>query len=163
MARRKRLCELYRQGESSHGNDLDMGRYLAAVKCDALPRPMYRDDHIVRRGYGVGFGQWFFFDAIEPAVAFGRSARMSLNCSGYGVYEAAHELALCDIHRTDERVLLVGRDVLDRRDGEVETLKRFVQGVKEHPWSSHWRPLTGYVTDYNRGRPITTRRPSLPL
>jgi len=161
MGRRKRLCELYNVGESSFGNDL--GDYLAAVDCDVLPRRLSREDHIVRHGYGVGFGRWFFFEALEPALAFGRAARMSVDCQGYGVYAAAHEILFCDRHNADERVLLLTGDNLDRRDDEVEILKRFVQGVKEHPWSSHWYGLTGYVTEYNNGRPIKTNRRSLPL
>lgn len=35
-------------------------------------------------------------------------------------------------------VLPVTGDRVDRRDGEVELLKRFVQGVEEHPKSAHW-------------------------
>ncbi len=52
---------------------------------------------------------------------------------------------------------------LGRDDNEVEILKRFVQGVKEHPWSSHWHTPTGYITNYNRGRPVKTSRRSVPL
>lgn len=163
MARRKMLCERYEPGSSRWGNSLEAGEYLAAVRCEVLPRKLLRDDHVIRRGYGVGFGQWFFFDAIEPAIAFGRAARMSLDCHAYGVYEAAHEMLLCRIHRQDERVLLLTGDNLDRKDGEVELLKRFAQGVKEHPWSSHWRGVTGFVTDYDKGRPVRTSRRSLPL
>lgn len=161
MGRRKRLCELYHESGSSFGNDL--GSYLAAPHSDVLPRRLTRDDHVIRPGFGVGFGHWFFFDALEPALAFGRAARMSADCHGYGVYAAAVEIMFCGRHRTDERVLLLTGDNLERRDDEVEALKRFVQGVKEHPWSSHWRGLTGHITDYNNGQPLTTRRPSLPL
>ncbi|GAA2636736.1 hypothetical protein GCM10010399_82250 [Dactylosporangium fulvum] len=108
------------------------------------------EDRIVRRGYGVGFGpngHWYFFEDIAPALAFGRAARMSLECSGYGVFQAAHELQFCLTHNADE----------------VEHLKRFVQGVKEHPWSSNWHPPAGYITAFNNGRPAQTKRRSLPL
>lgn len=167
MDRRTMLCQRHEHGESAFGsrNSLAGTPYLAAARCEALPKALHKDDHIIRRGYAVGFGRWFFFEALEPAVAFGQAARMSVDCHGYGVYEAAHELKFCDIHDKDEIVLLVNIDGghRDRTDDEVETLKRFVQGVKEHPWSSHWREPTGYITDYNHGRPTATQRKSLPL
>lgn len=163
---RKFLCELYERGTSAFGNKLDGTDYHAVVKSADLPRERQREDHIIVRGAAVGFGRWFFFAAREPALAFGRAARMSLDCSaGYGVYSAARELKFCDRHTVDETVLLV--DIaggnLDREPDEVEDLKRFVQAVKEHPWSSSWREPTGFITDYNRGNPVKTRRKSLPL
>jgi hypothetical protein len=57
---------------------------------------------------------------------------------------------------------LAGNNV-DRTDDEVEHLKRFLQGVKEHPWSWNWHLPTGYITTHNNGRPIKTRQRSLPL
>lgn len=164
MAPGTRLCEQYADsGRSPFDNRLAQGRYLAAVSCEALPREVRRDGHIVQHGYTVGFGEWMFFPAIEPAVAFGRAARMSLDCHGWGVYEAAQERRYCDRHGQDEAVMLVliGKE-LDR-DAELEQMKRFVQSVKEHPWSSHWLPPMGYLTDYNAGHPVTTTRRSLPL
>jgi hypothetical protein len=163
MARAKTLCEQHDEGESAFHNGLDAGRYHAAVAIDTLPQELRRDDHVIRRGYAVGFGQWFFFDDVEPAVAFGRAARMSLDCSGYGLYPAAHELRFCDRHQTDERVLLVYMRGTGQVDEEIEILKRFVQGVKEHPWSSHWLGINGYITDFNNGYPVKTARRSLPL
>lgn len=161
MSDRRALCETYAAGDSVFGNRLDLGGYLAAVMCGALPRRSTADHRDVRRGYAAGFGQWLFFEAKEPALACGRAARMSLDVHGYGVYEAACEQVDCLQHGT-ERVLLVGRSVLDEKD-EVETLKRFVQAIKEHPWSSHWNPPTGYMTDYNNGQAARTGMRSLPL
>jgi hypothetical protein len=70
----------------------------------------------------------------------------------------------CDIHNADERVLLVNLDAqVDRQPGELDVLKRFVQGVKERPWSSNWEQPTGFITDHNNGRPLKTRQRSLPL
>jgi hypothetical protein len=142
---RKMLCQLYEPGATVFDNGLDVGRYLAAVETDILPRVVHRDDRIIQRGYAVGFttygtrGQWYFFGALEPAVAFGRAARMSLDGHTYGVYEAAHDLMFCEIHDTDEQVLLVTLGArVDRQPGEVEVLERFVQGIKEHPKSSYW-------------------------
>jgi hypothetical protein len=163
---RKTLCQLHKQGESAFGNGLDAGPYLAAVDVSLLPRQLHREDHSVSRGYAVGFGQWFFFPALEPAVAFGRAARMSDDCRGYGVYEAARELMFCDRHDADELVLLVDLHAeVDRGDHELELrmLKRFVQSIKEHPWSAHWQEPAGYITDYNNGSPVRTSQSSLPL
>ena len=138
--------------------------YLAAVRTDELPRKKRTDAQIIRRGYAVGVGQWFFFEALEPAVAFGRAARMSLDCRGCGAYEAAHVTQFCDRHNVDERVLQINlKAKVDHAADEVEVLKRFTQGVNEHPWSARWHALTGYITDYNNGRPTKTSRRSLPL
>jgi len=164
MAQPKMLCQVHERGRSPFDNRLDAGRYLAAAECDPLPEGLHREDHIIRRGYAVGFGQWVFFTAREPALVFGRAARMSLDCHAYGVYEAAHETRHCQIHAQDERVLLVNLTAsLSRADDEVDDLKRFVQGVKEHPWSSTWHPPTGFVTELTDGQVVTTRQRSLPL
>lgn len=167
MARKKYLCDLHEEGASAWGNKLDDTPYFAVVKCTDLPRERRREDHIIRHGAAVGFGRWFFFTDRAPALAFGRAARMSLDCTaGYGVYAAAQEIKFCDRHRKDEFVLLVSIDGgnLDRQDDEVEDLKRFVQGVKEHPWSSMWREPTGFVTQLDRrSRVVTTAQKSLPL
>ncbi len=108
---------------------------LAAVACDPLPEELHREDHFIRCGYAVGFGQWFFFDAREPALVFGRAARMSLGCRAYGVYEAAHETRHCQTHEEDERVLLVNLNVsLSRADDEVVDLKRRYSEVGHRQW-----------------------------
>ncbi|WP_047892805.1 hypothetical protein [Micromonospora sp. RV43] len=133
------LCQRYENGRSEFDNGLDAGRYLAAVSCDRLPRQVSTDDRRVLHGYAVGFGQWFFFPALEPAITFGRAARMSIDCTGYGVYEAAWEVRFCPDHGTDERVLHLTGVSLDRQPGEVEILERFVQGVKDNPESALWR------------------------
>lgn len=166
-SRKKFLCQRYERDDSAFGNALRFGRYLAAPKCAALPRELHRNDHIITRGWAVGFGEWFFFTALEPAITFGRAARMSLDCHAYGVYEAARELQFCDVHNDDEMVLLIDTSggQVDRHDEalQLEMMKRFVQGAKENPWSSHWQPITGFISDYNRGRPVPTRTRSLPL
>lgn len=167
MARKKYLCDLYEKGATVRSNKLDDTPYYAVVVCAELPRARRREDHIIRRGAAVGFGRWFFFTDRGPALAFGRAARMSLDCTGgYGVYAAAQEIKFCDRHLKDEYVLLVDLTGgnLDRQADEVEDLKRFVQGVKEHPWSSMWREPTGFITQLDhRSRVVTTDRKSLPL
>lgn len=153
MVHRKMLCETYPRSESALGNTLDARKYRAAVEVDALPQELHRDDHVVHHGYAVGIGQWFFFPAIEPALAFGRAARMSLDCPAYGVHKAAREILFCERHGEDEVVLLLTGDRVDRKDGEVQLLRRFVQGVEEHPKSAHWHEPTGTAA-------TTRRRPT---
>jgi hypothetical protein len=115
------------------------GRRRGTTRCRATTGPrsrstrcraLHRDDHIVARGYAVGFGQWFFFPPSSPRW---RSAepRMSADCSAYGVYEAARELRFCERHQGDELVLLIKNgDTLDRKAGEVDLLKRFMQALR---------------------------------
>ncbi|MEU1752664.1 hypothetical protein ABZ436_08435 [Micromonospora matsumotoense] len=75
---------------------------------------MPTDDRRVLRGYAVGFGQWFFFPALEPAIAFGRAAHMSIDCTGYGVYEAAWKVIFCPRPRTPSAGLTLRRWWPDR-------------------------------------------------
>jgi hypothetical protein len=145
---RKTLCQQHRPGDSVAGNGLNAGPYLAAADVSPLPAPTRRENHIIARGYAVGFGQWFFFPALAPAVTFGRAARMSDDCRGYGVFEAARELMFCSLHETDEIVLLIDlRAEVDRADHELELrmLKRFVQASAEHPWSANWHEPSGSI------------------
>lgn len=143
MAPRKSVCEKYEQGESPFGNSLDAGGYWTATRVTKLPAEVHEDDRRIRHGWAVGFGQWFFFEDLEPAIAFGRAARMSLDCAGYGVYRAAHEIQFCERHNLDEVALLVNIKAgsLDRRDGEGALLARFVQGVQ--PGRSYWQEPDG--------------------
>jgi hypothetical protein len=161
---KKPLCQRYEAGQSAFRNRL--GQYLAAVSVEELPRPRRSETAVVTRGYVVGFGSWFFFPALAPAEAFGRAARMSFDCHGYGVYQAAIDRQLCPLHRTDEAVLLVGPQVWSRLDfdAELELLKRFVQGAKENHWSSHWHEPTGYISERAaNGSIVGTKRKSIPL
>lgn len=139
-------CQRYEQDALLLGNELHAG-YFAAVAVDDLPQKVHRDELSIEHGYAVGIGTWYFFDAIEPAVTFGRAGRMSSHCLGYGVYAAAMEMAYCPAHG-DEHVLhvLVTGGSLDRRPGEAELLGRFVESVRRHPQSSHWHELTGEVS-----------------
>ncbi|MFE6510293.1 hypothetical protein ACFVBP_21685 [Nocardioides sp. NPDC057764] len=163
----KPICQRHTKGDSTSGGDRrELGTYYAVVKVDNLPSGSDLDDRYVRRGFAVNIqtgAPWLFFTALPPAMAFGRAARMSADCGGYSVVEAAFERQFCDEHGDDEIALLVGRGGLDRREDEVHQLKLFVQAVKENDWSSHWHEPTGYITDYNDGQPMRSRRRSLPL
>lgn len=141
------LCQQYRPGETVFSTKVDGTSYFAVVECSQLPPERICEDRTVRRGAAVGLDRWFFFPAPEPAVAFVRAARMSLDRTArhHGAYNAARETRFCHRHDRDEVVLLVdvhGED-LDRAADEADHLARFVQGVKEHPQSSVWREPTG--------------------
>lgn len=161
MSREKPICQRFTEGESFFDNEL--GRYFAAGRVDELPEALGSDYRIIHRGFAVGFGKWYFFEALEPALTFGRAARMSPDCRGYGVYEAAEEVMCCTEHNRDEWALHIagrrGRS-LDRKGSEVEAIKRFAQCVKEHPGSSYWHEPTGFI---NTDMGIRTGRRSLPL
>jgi hypothetical protein len=160
-AREEFICERFDKGESFCKNEI--GRYYAAARVDTLPEALSSDYRIIHRGYAVGFGKWYFFEALEPALTFGRAARMSVDCRGYGVYEAAEEVMCCTEHNHDEWALHVlgrpGRS-LDRKGKEVEAIKRFAQCVKENPGSSYWHEPTGYL---KTAMGINSGRKSLPL
>lgn len=147
MTQRRSVCQRYPHQESWAGNTL--GRYFAAVECDPLPRPLHREDHGITHGCAVAAGHWYFFPAPEPAVVFGRAARMSPDSSYDGVFEAAVETMFCNRHDGDETALLVntrtgrlhggGPD----NDHERALMQRFFEGVQQHPSSAHWHPPTG--------------------
>lgn len=162
MPRVKPVCQRFEAStETYRGNH--GGGFFALNRTANVPNETHSDTHIVEHGYAVDFVPWMFFWTIEPAIAFGRAARMSPDCSRYGVFRAALERQHCPEHHADEIALYVAGPNLDRRDDEVEILKRFVQSVKEHPWSSHWHEPVGFITDYNNGEPAKTSTPSLPL
>ena len=159
------ICERLPEGNSfAPWIANETGRYFAVVRVDELPVEESDGGRIVRHGYAVGFGKWFFFDAIEAALTFGRVARMSRDCTGYGVYAAAEETMLCcgDHHRDEWALHVAGRPgfSLDRKGREVEAAKRFAQCVKENPDSAYWHEPTGFI---NSSMGFSTGRPSLPL
>ncbi|MFL5913719.1 MAG: hypothetical protein ACJ768_24545 [Gaiellaceae bacterium] len=113
---------------------------------DKLPRKTSREDCSVTHGYAVGANgtggrlaqTWFFFHHLEPALAFGRAARVSTAVSGYGVYAAARKVKFSDAKGADEVFLYLIGETLDRRPDENAYLTRWVRGVK--PGRAGWRP-----------------------
>lgn len=103
-----------------------------------LPPRGSSDRHVVRHGYAVDAGgSWYFFTDLEPAIVFGRAARMSLDCRSYGVFRAAHETNHCAQHGDERALIFVGLQV-DRGADEADVINRFAAGVAQHPESSHW-------------------------
>lgn len=103
---------------------------------EVLPRPRRRDDHIIVHGYAVGFAgfsglpqTWVFFEDLEPAIVFGRAARMSgYDVNHYGVTEAARE-ARWKQHRGDVVTLyLKAGSHLRDHPNEKPILERWVRG-----------------------------------
>ncbi|MDF3144159.1 MULTISPECIES: hypothetical protein [unclassified Streptomyces] len=113
---------------------------------DSLPRQIFRDERVVRRGYAVGLtvaglGQtWFFFHHRPPAVAFGRAARMSITVSGWGVYNAATEVKYDRVARRDIHTLHIhpGTTWGGSAQPSDEDLPEWVAGC--NPASSSWDP-----------------------
>ncbi len=119
------------------------GYYDEVRDTGRLPRRAHLDHRIVRHGYaayigGSGTATWFFFEHLEPALVFGRSARQSLRITSYGVHPAAEELASTPGGR-DRRILHVSRsERLDRRDDERQHFLTWAG--KCDPASAHWPP-----------------------
>lgn len=116
-----------------------MSGYDQVTKVTKLPKQMQSEARYVNHGYAacINQGSWFFFDSLLPALAFGRAARMSAQCSSYTVVEAAHEARSDEAEGKDRRVLHVTDRSLDRADNEREQLRRWADGVD--PASAHWR------------------------
>ena len=111
----KPLCERHQRGDAING--ASSGSYLAVVAAPELPASSASETHRVGHGFAVYVGQWWYFSALEPAAAFGRSARMSHECRSYGLYRAAREIRYCRSHH-DEVVLHV--DSGENLRGEAE-------------------------------------------
>jgi hypothetical protein len=124
------------------------GYYDEVRHTDSLPRRSHLDHRIVRHGFaaeigGRGTELWFFFEHLEPALVFGRSARQSLRINGYGVHPAAEEISAKPRAR-DRRILHVIRsERLDRReDGSGHFL---VWAYMCDPASAYWPPTPRHL------------------
>lgn len=124
--------------QERNGSDKKPGGYAAVTHHHELPPQANSDHRVVRHGYAVDAGGiWHFFSNIEPAIVFGRAARMSLDCRSYGVFRAAHETYHCPQHGDERALTFVGLQ-LDRGADEADIIARFAAGVAEHPASSYW-------------------------
>jgi hypothetical protein len=104
-------------------------------------RPNYHSDGLIRhRGYAVNLeGTWFFFLAIEPAYAFARAGRMSLQVGSSSIVEAVTEVRYDSKHRRDIRTLFLlkgGHTPRHDPGSDRKLLQRFADGVQTN--SSHW-------------------------
>src|SRR5690349_10522192 len=96
--------------------------YDEVVSATTLPVEQRTDSCVVSHGYAVEIepGPWFWFSDLPPALVFGRAARMSAQCSGYGVHRAASQTRFMPGTGTDRRTLHVVQGNLDRQAGEKE-------------------------------------------
>lgn len=110
-----------------------------------LPRARHSDSHVVVHGYAVGFGgsgglPWtmVFFADLEPAIVFGRAARMSAyDISTYDVSEAAREQRYDEfLHRDVVTLYLKAGSELRDHPNERPILERWVRGC--HPNSAYY-------------------------
>lgn len=119
-------------------NQYDLVAWVSELK-----RPYHSGGLIRERGYAVSLeGAWFYFPALEPAYAFGRAGRMSLQVGSWGIVEAVTE-AKAKPRGGDTRTLylLEGSSVRNHDPvWERELLHRFANGVR--PDSSHWHNST---------------------
>ena len=75
-------------------------------------------------GYAVCLNDedYYFFPHLEPAVVFGRAARMASTCGGYNVRQAARGSG-------DALYVLPHGTNVDRRPGEKRLFRRWIRGV----------------------------------
>lgn len=110
-----------------------------------LPSARRSDSRVASRGFAVNIaGQrvasmWVFFADLEPALAFGRAARMACDdIASYGVFTALRVTEWSEEARCDVTTLYTTGDRLDRLPDEKAVLKRWLAGVSTD--SSHFRP-----------------------
>ncbi|BBA99247.1 hypothetical protein RVR_5786 [Actinacidiphila reveromycinica] len=127
----KPLCKQYQQIDPA-------GLYHV----DRLPAEMHSDGRIVEHGYSVHLGGFprFFFTAIEPALTFGRAARMSRNVHDYAVVAAAEVRQYCPAHGDEVVHVATGAPPLDRQPGEQAVFARFAANVRADSSSWHGAP-----------------------
>ncbi|OKJ92677.1 hypothetical protein AMK26_34515 [Streptomyces sp. CB03234] len=126
-------------------NGMPQPHYDHVHTAEKLPRARCTDAHIVKHGYAVGFAgnrglpqTWIFYADLEPAVVFGRAARMSVfDVNHYGVTEAARETRWTErLHRDVVTLHLKQDSDLRDHDDEMPILKRWVRGCR--PDSAHY-------------------------
>jgi hypothetical protein len=90
----------------------------------------------VTRGFAVNVAgprvpkMWVFFTAFEPALAFGRAARMAVDdISSYGVLQALRVIEWSESARCDVPTLYTTGDNLDRQPNEKAALQRWLSGI----------------------------------
>ena len=124
------------------------GYYDEVRDTGRLPLRAHLDHCIVRRGFaaeidGSRTELWFFFEHLEPALVFGRSARQSLRINGFGVHPAAEEGVSTPDGR-DRRILHVIRsERLDRHDDERRHFLAWANGCD--PASAYWPPTPRHL------------------
>lgn len=127
--------------------DKQKRNYAAVHQVEELPHIRTGDHAVAPEGYAVGiWGSidplWIFFRDLEPAMAFGRAARMSgYDIRGFGVHKAIR------VVENDPKTLRDKPPVLyvtgpplqiELRQDEPAILQRWLDGTS--PESSHFSP-----------------------
>ncbi|MFD7161115.1 hypothetical protein ACFV9C_41480 [Kribbella sp. NPDC059898] len=114
---------------------------------EVLPKLRASDSKVVTPGFAVEIhgprvpAMRVFFQDLEPALAFGRAARMACgDVNGYGVLKALRVTEWNETTRSDATTLYTTGGNLDRRPDEHAALRRWLDGVSVE--SSHFRPPT---------------------
>ncbi|MET3453031.1 hypothetical protein ABIC61_003317 [Curtobacterium sp. 1544] len=108
------------------------------VEVDGFPRRLVRENLVRTPGFAAELHTvWFFFSAVEPAYAFVRSGRMSLQVGGVALREAMWEARYDARKDRDVKTLLLGarRPVPDFDDAAL--IDRFRDGLDRE--SAHWQ------------------------
>ena len=108
------------------------------VEVDRFPRQVQRANLVRTPGFAAKLHTiWFFFSAVEPAYAFVRSGRMSLQVGGVALREAMWEARYDAKTDRDVKTLLLGahRPVADF--GDAALIDRFRDGLDRE--SAHWQ------------------------
>lgn len=115
----------------------------AIVEVDSLPKATTSTGRLCTRGYLVTLDdEPFFFEALEPAYAFGRAGRMSAQVHSWGLNPAAFESRFDRDLGGDVRTFYVlggqntRMEIFPEQDRA--TLTAFANGAD--PSSSHWVP-----------------------
>lgn len=113
----------------------------------SLPAPAHSPDHTVRHGYAVRHsgpthrGTWLFFEHIEPAWAYGRSAGMAVHTSTWTIRRAALSVRVDRATGDATHVIHLSALVPWNTEGtfDARTLARWLEGMTDS--SSRWAPL----------------------
>ena len=134
---------------------LDMSSGMRVRDVADLPKRCRHDDGYVNHGYAVMIGgpgtpeQWFYFNAAEPAYAFGRTARMSAQTTQWAMYPAAWKRVFDQRRGADVTTLhVVTSQPMRNEMDDTTTLRRFTDGVT--PNATHWLPQPQALTRSRR-------------
>jgi|GEM_PF-2545558 len=114
-------------------------KYDHIINVDRLKRQLDTPGLERINGYAVLLeNEWFWFPAVEPAYAFGRAGRMSVQVGSWRIVEAATEVRFDyslgrDVHSL---YLLEGGAVSRDADNDRDLIRGFAAGVDAS--SSHW-------------------------
>ncbi|MBT1675974.1 hypothetical protein [Curtobacterium aurantiacum] len=106
------------------------------VEVDGFPRRVERENLVRTPGFAAMLHTvWFFFSSVEPAYAFVRSGRMSLQVGGVTLREAMWEARYDAKKDRDVKTLLLGAHLPVPDLDDAALVDRFRDGLDRE--SSH--------------------------